>query len=42
MDGFSARRFRPPFGLVQVAFERETAAFDERSDQGSTLFLKFS
>jgi hypothetical protein len=35
-------RYRPPFGTVQVAYERGTAAFGERSEQGNTLFLKFS
>jgi hypothetical protein len=35
-------RYRPPFGTVQVAYERGTAPFGERSEQGDTLFLKFS
>ncbi len=35
-------RYRPPFGTVQIAYERGTAAFGERSEQGNTLFLKFS
>jgi hypothetical protein len=35
-------RYRPPFGTVQVAYERGTAPFGERSRQGNTLFLKFS
>jgi len=35
-------RYRPPFGTVQVAYERGTAAFGERSEQGNTLFLKLS
>jgi hypothetical protein len=33
-------RYDPPFGTIQVAFQRGTAAFGERSDQGNTLFLK--
>ncbi len=33
-------RYRPPFGTIQVAYQRGTAAFGERSDQGNTLFLK--
>ncbi len=33
-------RYRPPFGSVQVAYQRGTAGFGERSDQGHTLFLK--
>ncbi len=35
-------RYRPPFGAVQLAFQRGTAAFGERSGQGNTLFLKLS
>ncbi|HXV59579.1 MAG TPA: DUF5916 domain-containing protein [Vicinamibacteria bacterium] len=35
-------RYRPPFGTVQVAYERGTAPFGERSEQGNTVFLKFS
>ncbi|MYH28327.1 MAG: carbohydrate binding family 9 domain-containing protein [Acidobacteria bacterium] len=33
-------RYRPPFGTIQVAYQRGTAAFGQRSDQGHTLFLK--
>jgi hypothetical protein len=33
-------RYLPPFGTVQVAFQRGTAAFGERSAQGNTLFIK--
>lgn len=33
-------RYQPPFGTVQVAFQRGTAAFGERSEQGNTLFVK--
>jgi len=33
-------RYRPPFGTIQVAYQRGTAAFGQRSDQGNTLFLK--
>jgi hypothetical protein len=35
-------RYRPPFGTVQIAYERGTAPFGERSEQGNTLFLKLS
>jgi hypothetical protein len=35
-------RYRPPFGTVQVAYERGTAAFGERSEQGNTVFLKLA
>ena len=33
-------RYRPPFGTIQLAFQRGRAAFGERSDQGNTIFLK--
>ncbi len=33
-------RYLPPFGTVQVAYQKGTAAFGERSEQGSTFFLK--
>ena len=33
-------RYLPPFGTFQLAFQRGTAEFGERSDQGDTLFLK--
>ena len=33
-------RYLPPFGTVQMAYQRGTAAFGQRSDQGNTLFLK--
>lgn len=33
-------RYRPPFGTVQVAYQRGTAEFGESSGQGNTLFLK--
>jgi hypothetical protein len=33
-------RYLPPFGTVQVAYQRGTAAFGQRSDQGHTLFVK--
>ena len=35
-------RYRPPFGTVQVAYQRGTAAFGQRSDQGHTLFVKMT
>ena len=35
-------RFQPPFGLVQLAYQKGTAEFGERGDQGHTLFLKFA
>ncbi|MGQ0640821.1 MAG: DUF5916 domain-containing protein [Gemmatimonadaceae bacterium] len=33
-------RYLPPFGTLQLAFQRGTAAFGTRSEQGNTLFLK--
>ena len=33
-------RYLPPFGTIQVAYQRGTAAFNEPSTQGHTLFLK--
>ena len=35
-------RYRPPFGTIQLAYQRGTAAFGQRSDQGDTLFLKLT
>lgn len=35
-------RYLPPFGSLQLAFQRGTAAFGEESDEGNTLFLKVS
>ncbi len=33
-------RYRPPFGTLQLAYQRGTAEFGERSEQGNTIFLK--
>jgi hypothetical protein len=33
-------RYKPPFGTIQLAFQRGTAAFGQPSAQGNTLFLK--
>jgi hypothetical protein len=33
-------RFQPPFGSIQLAYQRGTARFGERGTQGHTLFLK--
>jgi hypothetical protein len=33
-------RYLPPFGTLQLAYQRGTAAFGQRSAQGNTLFLK--
>lgn len=33
-------RYRRPFGTLQVAYQRGTAGFGQRSDQGHTMFLK--
>ncbi len=33
-------RYLPPFGTLQVVYQRGTAEFGQRSNQGHTLFLK--
>ena len=35
-------RYQPPFGTIQLAFQRGTAGFGQRSAQGNTLFLKLT
>lgn len=35
-------RFQPPFGLIQLAYQKGTARFGERGTQGHTLFLKIA
>ena len=35
-------RFQPPFGLVQMAYQKGTARFGVRGTQGDTLFLKLA
>jgi hypothetical protein len=35
-------RFQPPFGLLQVAYQKGTAEFGEVGTQGHTLFLKLA
>jgi hypothetical protein len=35
-------RFQPPFGSIQVAYQKGTGRFGERGIQGDTLFLKFA
>ncbi len=35
-------RYRPPFGSFQIAYQRGTAAFGQRSGQGNTLFVKMT
>jgi hypothetical protein len=35
-------RFKPPFGSLQVAYQRGTAPLGEASDQGNTLFSKLT
>ena len=35
-------RYKPPFGTIQLAYQRGTAAFGQRSEQGNTLFVKLS
>jgi len=35
-------RFQPPFGFIQLAYQKGTARFGERGTQGHTLFLKLT
>ena len=35
-------RFQPPFGTIQLAYQRGTSRFGEAGDQGHTLFIKVS
>jgi len=35
-------RFQPPFGALQLAYQRGTSEQGEESDQGDTFFTKFS
>jgi hypothetical protein len=35
-------RFNPPFGQLQVAYQKGTSAFGQQSDQGHTLFTKLA
>jgi hypothetical protein len=35
-------RFQPPFGSIQVAYQKGTGEFGEKGEQGHTLFLKFA
>ena len=35
-------RYLPPFGQIQLAYQRGTAEFGQRSDQGNTLFIKLT
>ncbi|MFC2160757.1 DUF5916 domain-containing protein [Acidobacteriota bacterium] len=35
-------RFQPPFGSIQLAYQKGTALFGERGNQGNTFFLKLA
>jgi len=35
-------RFQPPFGTIQLAYQKGTARFGEKGTQGHTLFLKIA
>jgi len=35
-------RFQPPFGFIQLAYQRGTARFGEKGPQGHTLFFKLT
>jgi len=35
-------RFKPPFGVIQLAYQKGTARFGEKGTQGHTFFLKLA
>jgi hypothetical protein len=35
-------RFKPPFGTIQLAYQKGTSRFGEAGNQGHTLFVKLS
>ena len=35
-------QFQPPFGFIQLAYQKGTALFGERGNQGHTLFIKLA
>jgi len=37
-----AWRFQPPFGQIQIAYQKGTARFGEKGSQGHTLFVKLA
>jgi len=37
-----AWRFQPPFGLIQLAYQKGSSKFGERGDQGDILFIKLA
>lgn len=37
-----AWRFQPPFGQIQLAYQKGSARFGERGDQGDILFIKLA
>ncbi|UCE42759.1 MAG: carbohydrate binding family 9 domain-containing protein [Candidatus Aminicenantes bacterium] len=37
-----AYRFQPPFGLIQLVYQKGTGRFGEKGDQGHTLFFKIA
>lgn len=39
-NGVLPAKYLPPFGTLQLAIQRGTAAFGAASNQGNTLFLK--
>ena len=42
MQAVFVYRYLPPFGTIQVAYQRGTAEFGKRSNQGNTLFIKIT
>ena len=42
MQAVFVYRYLPPFGTLQVAYQRGTAEFGARSNQGNTVFIKIT
>ena len=42
MQAVFVYRYLPPFGTLQIAYQRGTAEFGARSDQGHTMFVKIT
>ena len=42
MQAVFVYRYLPPFGTLQIAYQRGTAEFGARSNQGNTVFVKIT
>ena len=42
MQALFVYRFQPPFGTIQLAYQKGTSRFGEAGNQGHTFFLKIS